>query len=105
MIPNIFDKRLQVAATTGNGEAVELNGVRVMTAYIVGSAGVSAGAVQLEQAHSKDFTGTWAALGAATTVVANTVNAVVVQGTAKAVRARISTPVVGGTVTVLLVVN
>ena len=105
MIPNNVDKRLQVNAVSGNGEAIELGGARVITAYIVGGAGVSAGAVQLEHSHSKDYTGTWAALGAATTVVANTVNAVVVQGTAKAVRARISTPVVGGTVTVLLVVN
>lgn len=105
MIANNFDKRLQVNATTGNGEAVELGGVRVLTAYVIGGAGVSAGAVQLEHSHSKDYTGTWAALGAATTVVANTVNAVVVQGTAKAVRARISTPLVGGTVTVLLVAN
>jgi hypothetical protein len=105
MIPNNFDKRLQVNAVSGNGEAVELGGVRVFTAYIVGGAGVSAGAVQLEHAHSKDFTGTWATLGAATTVVANTVSAVVTQGTVKAVRARISTPIVGGTVTVLLVAN
>jgi hypothetical protein len=106
MIPNNIDKRLQVNATTGVGEAVELGGVRVITAYITGSAGVSAGAVQLEHAPSKDYTGTWAALGgAAVTVVANTTAAVVVAGTAKAVRARISTPIVGGTVTVLLVAN
>jgi hypothetical protein len=105
MFVNNFDRRLQSAAATGNGEAVELNGVRQLTAYITGSAGVSAGAVQLEHAPSKDYTGTWAALGAATTVVANTTNAVSVQATVKAVRARISTPITGGTVTVLLVAN
>jgi hypothetical protein len=106
MFANYLDKQLQKAATSGNGEAVEVNGVRLVTAYIIGSAGVSAGAVQLEHAHSKDFTGTWAALGAATTVVANSVVAVSSAPTAiKAIRARISTPVTGGTVSVHVVAS
>lgn len=105
MLPNIIDRQLLKDATTGVGEAVELNGVRTFTAYIVGNGAVSAGAVQLEQAHRKDFTGTWAALGAVTTVVANTVAAITTAGTAKAVRARVTTPITGGTVTVLLVAN
>lgn len=102
---NLLDKRVQVAQTTGNGSAIECQGLKALTAYIVGSAGVSAGAVQLEEAHDKDYAGTWSAIGSPTTVVADTVSAVHVQGTFKAVRARISTNVVGGTVTVLLVGN
>jgi hypothetical protein len=103
---NHFDKRLQANATSGNGEAAELGGVTCVTAYIVGNGAVSAGAVQLEHSHSKDYTGTWAPLGAATTVVANSVVAVIaVSQTFKAIRARISTPVTGGTVSVHVLAN
>jgi hypothetical protein len=106
MFANYLDKPLQKTATSGNGEAVELNGVRVVTAYVIGNGAVSAGAVQLEQSHSKDYTGAWAAIGAATTVVANGVVATSIGPVAlKAIRARITTPVTGGTVTVHVVAS
>jgi hypothetical protein len=106
MFANFLDKPLQKNATTGNGEAIEVQGVRLVTAYIIGSAGISAGAVQLEHSHDKGYTGTWAALGAATTVVANAVVAISFPPTAlKAIRARISTAVVGGTVSVHVVAS
>lgn len=74
---------------------------------VVGSAGVASGAVQLEGAHTKDYAGTWQIMGAAVTVTADTVTT----GGAAAniffpyVRARISTVVAGGTVTVVIVGN
>lgn len=106
MFANNIDKRLLIDASALNAAgAVELNGVQRFTAYIIGGAGVASGAVQLEHCHDVNYTGTWAALGAPVSVVANTVNAVQVDGTAKAVRARISTVLAGGTVTVLLIGN
>ena len=106
MFANFVDKPLQKNATTGNGEAIEVMGVHLVTAYIIGSAGISAGAVQLEHSHDKTYTGTWAAIGAVTTVVAGAVVTVSLPPTAlKAIRARITTNIVGGTVSVHLVAN
>jgi hypothetical protein len=94
-------QKLQSGATTGNGSAVQLNGLgREVTFYIIGSAGISAGAVQLEEAHDQDYTGTWAPIGAAQTVTAGAVKVVHSTGCVGAVRARISTNIVDGTVTV-----
>lgn len=97
---------LQSAATTGNGTAKQFKGQpRELKFYIIGSAGVSAGAVQIEEAHDADYTGTWAAIGAAVTVTADTVKTVSVTGAFRAVRARISTNIVDGTVSVVMVGN
>jgi hypothetical protein len=99
-------KKVQSGATTGNGEELDLRtiGGRRLLALIQGSAGVSAGAVTLEQAIDPGYTGTWEPLGAAVTVVASTTDSLSVDGPFSVVRARISTNVVGGTVTVVLVV-
>jgi hypothetical protein len=105
MYVNNFDRVLQKDAVSGNGQAAELNGVRQVTCYITGSAGVSAGAVQLETAPSATFAGTWAPLGTAVTVVASTTAVATTIGSFKAIRARISTPVTGGTVSVQVVAN
>jgi hypothetical protein len=94
---------LQSAATTGNGTAKELKYAREIGVYIVGSAGVSAGAVQLEESHDPAYVGTWQAIGSPVTVAADTVKSVKTTGAFIAVRARISTNIVGGTVTVHLV--
>lgn len=103
---NLIDKRLLIDASALNAAgAAATPGVRGIVAYIIGSSGVASGAVQLEHAHDKDYTGTWAAIGAPVTVVADTVSAVVAEGAFKAVRARVSTVLAGGTVTVLLVGN
>lgn len=99
--------KLQSAATTGNGTAVQLNGQgREVTFYIYGTGTVSAGAVQCEESHDATYTGTWAAIGTAQTVVSNAVVVVHATACAGAVRARVSTNVTGGgTVTVDLFVN
>lgn len=98
--------KLQSAATTGNGTPAKLEGLtRENTVYIIGSSGVSAGAVQIETADDAAYAGTWAALGTPITVVASTQIAVQITGAFGALRARVSTTVSGGTVTAELVAN
>lgn len=99
METNVTNYRvLQNAAATGNGTAIDLRGVtREVTVYIEGSGAVTAGAVQLETADSISYSGTWAALGTATTVVAGAILTVLKTGCFKAFRARISTNVLGTT--------
>lgn len=100
--------KLQDAATTGNGAVLALNGQgREVTFYIRGAGTVSTGAVQCEECHDATYTGTWAAIGTAQTVVSGAVTVVHATACAGAVRARISTNVTGagGSVTVDVFVN
>jgi hypothetical protein len=95
---------LQDGATTGNGTAVDLGGqTESLIVYLVGSAGISAGKVQVETAPTTDYAGTWAAIGDEQTLVASTALTVAATGPFLAVRARITTDVEGGTVTATLV--
>src|SRR2546422_10325803 len=104
--PIEHDRKLQDAATTGVGTAVDLKAwTTYVIIYIIGSAGISAGAVQLETADDPTYAGTWAALGTPVTVVASAELIVQATGVFKALRARISTNIVGGTVTVKLYSN
>jgi len=94
---------LQTAATTGNGLAYDLQGtIKNLSIYIEGSAGVGAGAVQLETATDPAYAGTWHAIGSPVTVSASTQKLVQLAGVVGAVRARISTTVTGGTCSVFL---
>lgn len=91
---------LHTAQTTGNGLAIAIPpSFRNHTVMITGSAGVASGAVQPEVANSPLDT-VWAPLGG--TPVTAVVGAVVYtfEGVYKAFRARISTNIVGGNVTV-----
>jgi hypothetical protein len=101
----LIDKPL-IAAKTATTEvgAADVAGCANLTFYVVGNGAVSAGAVTLEESHDVNFAGAWTPIGTAVTVIANGV-AVPTRfaGTAKAVRARITTTVTGGTVTVHLV--
>jgi len=97
---------LQSAQTTGNGTAHDLTFVSDEWAiYVEWSAGVSAGAVAIETALTKDYSGTWAPLGGVTATGASRVDVFAYSGATAAVRARISTTVTGGTVTCTLVTN
>jgi len=88
---------LQSAATSGAGQVAELKALaRSLVAYITGTGVVSTGAVQLETAPSKDYAGTWAAIGSPVTVVSGTTIAVTSVAPYGYVRARISTAVTGG---------
>lgn len=93
---------LQSAATTGNGKAIAIpNTFDRHQVSIKGSAGISAGAVQIETADSFDYTGTWTPVsGGPITAVANEEIVVNFNGLYRAIRARISTDIVGGTIDV-----
>lgn len=84
--------------------AVKLGGqVRDVTVYVVAGAGVSAGVVTIEEAHDPDYSGTWAEVTTVTTSAASVCNAVHLSGTYKALRTRISTAIVGGTISTRVV--
>ena len=96
-----LNQLVQNAQTTGNGTACQIPfGCKEVAVYIIGSAGVSAGAVQIETADKDDYAGTWAALGSPVAVTASTQKIVQLTGNLGAIRARISTTVVDGTVSV-----
>lgn len=81
-------------------------GYSTLSIIVVGGAGVASGAVQLEAAHTKDYAGTWLALGAAVTVTADTITrGAGANAGYPYVRARISTVLAGGTCTVIIVGN
>lgn len=93
---------LQSSQTTGNGTVIAIpSSFKNHTFIIKGSAGVASGAVQLEYADDPTYTGVWAQLGSGpiTVVVSAELTANFV-GIYPFVRARISTTISGGTVTV-----
>jgi len=79
--------------------AADLNGVEETAFYIIGSSGVSAGAITIETAWTTGYTGTWASI-TTQTVQATVVSVVNVTGVYSVIRARISTTVANGTVDV-----
>lgn len=89
---------LQSAATSGNGNAWNCRGLAGEYSFSIetSNATVSAGAVQLEEAVTPDYTGTWQAIEDAITPVQNSVIVVKKRGAYGAVRARLSTAVTGG---------
>jgi hypothetical protein len=94
---------LQSAATTGNGNVVAIpNTFNRHKVTIKWSAGVSAGAVQIEGSDDPSFSGTWNPVGGGpiATTAANSIQSHEWEGIFLFVRSRITTNVVGGTVTV-----
>lgn len=93
---------LQSAATTGNGNILAIpSSFRNHTFNIKGSSGVATGAVTIEGSNDPNDANTWGLIVAtAQTVVASTNILITVQGIFNFIRARISTTVTGGTVTV-----
>lgn len=93
---------LQSAATTGNGIPVAIPPSFLHhTVTVKGSAGVDAGAIQIEASDDADYAGTWAPIGGGpVTVVASSEIQVTFEGLYQFIRARISTNVTGGTATV-----
>jgi hypothetical protein len=99
----LVDKALLAGqAVLGAGAGVDVAGCASLAFTVVGNGAVTAGAVQLEEAHDADFTGAWAAMGAPVTVAAGA-KTVKLNQTAKVVRARVSTAIVGGSASVSLV--
>lgn len=94
---------LQAAQTTGNGTPYDVNGAaRELLFSIIWSAGVTAGEVTLETSHDTAYAGAWDPFEAPIGFVANAVITRRYTGCHRAVRARISTTVAGGNVTVWL---
>jgi len=103
---------LQLAQTAlGNGQAYACApNIIEHIFYVVGNGAVGAGAITFETAHDPEYTGTWTVLPTFTapatgqvnplTVAANAVLMYKHQGVLAAVRARISTTITVGTVTV-----
>jgi hypothetical protein len=98
---------VQSAATVGNGTPLAIPpSVRDHKFTIEGSAGVATGAIQIESAATPDYSGTWSPVGGGPiTVVVSAQLEVNFSGIFSALRARISTTITGGTVTVTYVGN
>ena len=99
----LVDKWLLKDVASGTSPAVDVAGCANLTFYVVGGAGVSAGAVTIEESHDPNYAGAWTPIGAAVTVIVGVAAPSRFAGTAKAVRARITTPLTGGTGGVYLV--
>lgn len=94
---------LQAAQTTGNGNVLAIPpSFQNHTFMITGAGTVTTGTVQIETSNDPADTGTWAAIGALTTILSATDLLVTYGGRLNFVRARIVTNVTGagGSVTV-----
>lgn len=78
----------------------DLANVTELTFYIVFEGAVSAGAMQAEECHVKDYTGTWAPVGSVVNFTANSVKTVKATGLNMFAGVRISTAIVDGAVSV-----
>ena len=96
---------MQVAQTTGNGTAILLSGQEgPFVIAVEWSVGTTAGVITIEEALTAAYAGTWSSIATASWATATTVEVVhLAVGQYAAVRARISTTVEDGTVTVSLV--
>ena len=92
---------IQDAQTTGDGDAIDRRGDTLFVFMVEWSASTSAGVITIEEASATDYAGTWSSIATVTWAVDDSTEAVHVGPIAgAALRARISTTVVGGTVTV-----
>lgn len=103
--PSINGFLLQDAQTTGNGTPLDVrNSGPEMGFYLIWSAGVNAGVVTIETADTSAYSGTWFPISVANFLDGST-GYVGIEGVFHYIRARISTNVTGGTVTVKLFAN
>lgn len=106
---NIVVDREVISGAAAGGTAGTLGTAvtrcRETAAYVVWSAGATAGVVVIESAHDATYTGTWASLATVNWSAATKVDIAQITGIHRALRARISTSVSNGTVTVRFVCN
>lgn len=97
-----FPVDLQSTVTTGNGIVIAVSRTfRNHLLTVKTSAGISAGKIQWEGADTDDYAGTWIALAAEIVLAASKEVEQSISGMLPAfIRARVSTDVVGGTVSV-----
>ena len=93
---------LQTAATTGNGDVVAPSISMTKHKIIIkGNTAVASGAVQLESSDDPDYAGVWAQIGGGPITIVDVAElGIDFEGVYPFIRARISTVVVGGTVTI-----
>lgn len=78
---------------------------RESAVYIIWGAGTSAGAVTIETADNDAYAGVWAALSTVPWTAVSKEDVVQITGIHKSIRTRISTAIVGGTVSTWIVCN
>jgi hypothetical protein len=95
------------AATTGTGNAADFAALaRELTVFVQGNGTITGGTLVIEEARSPDYTGTWSQIGSAVTPVSNSVQAIHITGCFLALRARVTSNILGGgSVTVEFVGN
>ncbi len=98
---NNTKQRLLNGVASGTSEVIANGNVRRWIMTVQYDVGVSAGEILLESGPSETFTGTWANEGNSVGA-SGTFDRVVSDSNAQFVRARISTPIVGGNATVWL---
>lgn len=99
-----FARKILEAGVSGSSSElghVDLQGVTEVAYYVVFGPGTSAGALQIEEAPTKAYGGTWSPIGSAINwSAASKVHVVRSTGVGAVARVRITTPIVGGTVDV-----
>lgn len=95
----------RVSALNSEGllRAGELSQVTELAFYVLFGVGATAGQVVIETAHDPAFTGTWATPQTVDWVAANRVHHVAMTAEHLTLRARISTAIAGGVVTVIVI--
>jgi hypothetical protein len=88
------------AATSGSGTVEAFPVAKQLTFYVIWSPGVTAGQVVIETADDANYSGTWAGPLGTASAGSDKTDIVQLNGIFRFVRARISTPVAGGNVTV-----
>jgi hypothetical protein len=84
----------------------EIGGAQEISYYIVFGTGTTAGAVQIESAHTATYAGVWAAEGSPVAwAAADRVHKLSITGVTPFIRARVSTLVANGTVDIYIAVN
>lgn len=96
----VFTKTLQSAAASGNGTGQFVGNAEVLNIAIVWSAGGSAGVLSIEEADDDTYAGTWSVITTVTQAAASSEDFVHISGGVRAIRARLTTGVTSGTVTV-----
>jgi hypothetical protein len=95
-----FERSLLTGVTSGTGPEDGLGVYDWYESIVEWGAGVGAGVVVFEWAPYVGYAGTWLTLATHTFALANSVSRNVFQVVGGAVRARVTTPVTGGTINV-----
>ena len=105
-LKQFYQKLLDAVSANGTTGAVNVLGqAREHAVYVEYGAGVSAGEVTVETASEKAFSGTWDVLTVIAWAAASRSHSYRTTGAYGAIRVRVTSAIVGGTVTVTYVGN